>query len=136
VRGVPAAPRSDIFNLGLILNELLSGRRAFQGETSVETTTAILKQEAPELPETVRCGCAKSLRAASRRTRPTAFNPPRTWLSRYPGTPARAVRPRHWPSGAPGAAGPPCSLPARCSVLWRDSSSGGQPNPRPGRRPG
>ena len=53
VRGKEADHRSDIFSFGVVLYELLSGGRAFQGETSVETMTAILKQELPELPETV-----------------------------------------------------------------------------------
>src|SRR5437588_8403225 len=53
VRGLATDHRSDIFSFGVILYELLAGRRAFQGETSVETMTAILKQEPPELPETV-----------------------------------------------------------------------------------
>ena len=53
VRGENLDHRSDIFNLGLILHELLSGKRTFHSDTSVETLTAILKQDAPELPETV-----------------------------------------------------------------------------------
>ena len=53
VRGLATDHRSDIFSFGVILYELLAGKRAFHGETSVETMTAILKQEAPELPETV-----------------------------------------------------------------------------------
>jgi hypothetical protein len=56
IRGAAADHRSDIFNFGLILYELLAGKRAFTGETSVETMTAILKQDAPELPETVPAG--------------------------------------------------------------------------------
>ena len=53
VRGLATDHRSDILSFGVILYELLAGRRAFQGETSLETMTAILKQEPPELPETV-----------------------------------------------------------------------------------
>jgi len=53
VRGLATDHRSDIFSFGVILYELLAGKRAFHGETSVETMTAILKQEAPEMPETV-----------------------------------------------------------------------------------
>ena len=53
VRGFSTDHRSDIFSFGVILYELLSDRRAFQGETSVETMAAILKQEPPDLPETV-----------------------------------------------------------------------------------
>jgi hypothetical protein len=53
VRGKTAGPRSDIFSFGLILYELLAGKRAFHGETSVEIMTAILKQDPPDLPDTV-----------------------------------------------------------------------------------
>jgi len=53
VRGLDADHRSDIFSFGVILNELLTGKRTFHGETSAETMTAILKQDPPELPETV-----------------------------------------------------------------------------------
>ena len=53
VRGQEVDHRSDIFSFGVILYELLSGHRAFQGDTAVETMAAILKQEPPDLPETV-----------------------------------------------------------------------------------
>jgi serine/threonine protein kinase len=56
VRGLATDHRSDIFSVGVILYELLAGKRAFQGDTSVETMTAILKQDLPELPETVPAG--------------------------------------------------------------------------------
>lgn len=56
VRGQAADHRSDIFNFGLILHELLAGKRAFHGDTHVETLTAILKEDAPELPEAVPAG--------------------------------------------------------------------------------
>jgi len=42
--------RSDLFNLGAILYEMLTGRRAFQGSTPIETLQAILK-EGPELSD-------------------------------------------------------------------------------------
>ncbi len=53
IRERDADARSDLFSLGVVLYELFSGRRAFLGETAVETMTAILKEELPELPETV-----------------------------------------------------------------------------------
>jgi len=56
VRGAEADHRSDIFSFGLILFELLGGKPAFQGETSVEIMTAILRQDAPELPDRVPAG--------------------------------------------------------------------------------
>ncbi len=50
VRGVAADHRADIFAFGTVLYEMLSGRRAFQRETAVETMTAILKENPPDLP--------------------------------------------------------------------------------------
>jgi Tol biopolymer transport system component len=50
VRGLAADHRADIFAFGAILYEMLAGRRAFQGETSADTMSAILKEEAADLP--------------------------------------------------------------------------------------
>ena len=49
VRGLAVDPRSDIFALGAVLYEMLSGRRAFRGATGIETLNAILKEDPPEL---------------------------------------------------------------------------------------
>ena len=49
VKGEPVDARSDIFSLGTILYEMLSGQRAFRRDTSAETMTAILKEDPPEL---------------------------------------------------------------------------------------
>ena len=48
--------RSDIFSLGIILYELLSGKRAFEGESSADMMTAILREDPPELPDSVPLG--------------------------------------------------------------------------------
>ncbi|MBI3470011.1 MAG: serine/threonine protein kinase [Candidatus Solibacter usitatus] len=56
VRGLATDHRSDIFSFGAILHELLTGKRVFQGETTVDTMQAILRQEAAELPETAPAG--------------------------------------------------------------------------------
>jgi eukaryotic-like serine/threonine-protein kinase len=50
VRGEVVDNRSDLFSLGAILFEMLTGRRAFQGPSPADTMSAILKEEAPELP--------------------------------------------------------------------------------------
>ncbi len=49
VRGETVDHRSDLFSLGTILYEMLSGERPFRGATSVETMNAILKEEPAEL---------------------------------------------------------------------------------------
>ncbi|HEY8714177.1 MAG TPA: protein kinase, partial [Candidatus Acidoferrum sp.] len=49
VRGEVVDHRSDIFSLGAILYEIISGARAFKGDSSVETMNAILKEDPPEL---------------------------------------------------------------------------------------
>jgi eukaryotic-like serine/threonine-protein kinase len=49
VRGHAADARSDIFSLGAVLFELVTGKRAFQRETAAETMTAILREEPPGL---------------------------------------------------------------------------------------
>src|SRR5258708_13568574 len=43
VKGQNADHRSDLFSFGAILYEMLSGKRAFHGDTFVETMSAILK---------------------------------------------------------------------------------------------
>jgi serine/threonine protein kinase len=52
VRGQEVDHRTDIFSFGVILYEMLSGRRAFGGESAIEVMNAILKEEPPELVET------------------------------------------------------------------------------------
>lgn len=49
VRGKAADARSDIFALGTILYEMLSGQRTFEKDSSADTMAAILKEEPPEL---------------------------------------------------------------------------------------
>jgi hypothetical protein len=52
VEGKLADHRSDIFSFGSVLFEMLSGRRAFRRDSSIETMRAILKEDPGELAET------------------------------------------------------------------------------------
>ena len=49
VRGAVVDQRTDIFSFGAILYEMLSGKRAFSGDSAVETMSAILKADPPDL---------------------------------------------------------------------------------------
>ena len=52
-KGKPVDKRADIFAFGAVLYELLTGKRAFEGETITETIAAVLKSEPDwaKLPE-------------------------------------------------------------------------------------
>src|ERR1700693_490621 len=52
VRGRSADARSDIFSFGAILYEMLSGQRAFRGDSAADTMSAILKEDPPDLSVT------------------------------------------------------------------------------------
>jgi hypothetical protein len=60
IRGGPVDARSDLWSFGCVLFELLTGRRAFDLDTTVETLSAILEREPdlealpPETPRDVR----------------------------------------------------------------------------------
>jgi eukaryotic-like serine/threonine-protein kinase len=49
VRGQVVDYRSDIFSFGTILYEMVTQKRAFAGDSAIETMNAILKSEAPEI---------------------------------------------------------------------------------------
>lgn len=52
LRGRVADHRSDIFSFGAILYEMLSGNRAFRGESTADMMSAILREDPPDLSST------------------------------------------------------------------------------------
>ncbi len=52
LKGLPADHRSDIFSFGANLYEMLSGKRAFSGNSAAETMSAILNEDPPDISET------------------------------------------------------------------------------------
>lgn len=50
VRGDVAGPASDIFSLGVVIHEMLTGARPFDRDTTPETMTAILREEPKPFP--------------------------------------------------------------------------------------
>ena len=53
-RGLSADTRSDVFALGCVLYEMLTGRRAFSRPTAPETLTAILNEDPPDISDSGR----------------------------------------------------------------------------------
>ncbi len=61
VRGQPLDGRSDVFSLGVILYELLAGRRPFKGEGATDVLYKIIHEEPPPLDPTRLGGVSKHL---------------------------------------------------------------------------
>ncbi|HEY6930826.1 MAG TPA: protein kinase [Thermoanaerobaculia bacterium] len=66
VRGESADARSDLFAFGAVLYEMLTGTRAFRGDSAIETMNAILKTDPPE-PSRSQAGITPSLDRIVRR---------------------------------------------------------------------
>jgi serine/threonine-protein kinase PpkA len=50
VHGLPLDPRSDIYSLGVVFYEMLTGRRPFVGTSAIELMDSHVKGQRPELP--------------------------------------------------------------------------------------
>ena len=88
VRGAAVDHRSDLFSFGVVFYEMLTGRRAFSGESAVETLNAILKDTPPDVSEHTAAApgslqrWTRSSPGASRRSPSAAFNRRAIWDSR------------------------------------------------------
>jgi serine/threonine-protein kinase len=69
VRGQSVDARADLFAFGCILYELLSGKRAFQGASSVETGYAVLSSEPSPLPAHVPAALDAVVRSCLKKSR-------------------------------------------------------------------
>ena len=87
LRGQPGDARSDLFSFGVVLYEMLSGRRPFHGKTTADTISAVLREDPPELMATGRDvppdSWSASCGTAWRKIRQRAFNPLATWSSAW-----------------------------------------------------
>ena len=122
VRGEAVDARSDIFSVGAVLYEMLTGRPAFTRETAAETMAAILKEDPQALPTTVSAGARAHRRAVSGEIARDAVSVGARSGVRPRGSDGNTdghVRPSSaWPSRQPvvvGGGGPPSfSAFARC----------------------
>lgn len=62
VRGEAADARSDVFSLGAVFYEMLTGRRAFREATPIETMIAILRKPPRKLPAHIPLPIARIVR--------------------------------------------------------------------------
>jgi serine/threonine protein kinase len=70
--GKPLDARTDLFSLGVVLFEAVTGRRPFRGDTTTDTITRIIRDDAP-LPANVSRGLATIIVRCLRKNRDDRF---------------------------------------------------------------
>jgi serine/threonine protein kinase len=73
VRSEPLDARTDLFGLGAVLYEMVSGQRAFPGSTAVEVKYAILHTEPPALSAKLPLAVAQLIRHCLEKDREKRF---------------------------------------------------------------
>jgi Tol biopolymer transport system component/tRNA A-37 threonylcarbamoyl transferase component Bud32 len=108
LQGKEADARSDIFAFGLVLYELLTGKRAFSGSSQASVIAAILERPAPSVAEIAPAALDRALRKC------LAKDPDDRWQS------ARDLKDElEWIAQAPPAVGQVSGLPAKsASLAW------------------
>jgi serine/threonine-protein kinase len=106
-QGHPATPASDIYALGVVLFECLTGTRPFAGDTPVATALAHMSSPMPELPASVPADLVEVARRA------LAKDP----ADRYPDASALATALTGGHASGPAAAPAPDEQPAATQVM-------------------
>ncbi len=68
LRGETADARSDVWSLGVLLQEMLTGKRPFAGRTTYEITSAILNQAPEAVPAKTPAGIRKVIQRCLQKT--------------------------------------------------------------------
>jgi Tol biopolymer transport system component len=74
IRAEPIDHRVDLFALGVVMHEMLAGAGPFRRDTAPETLTAILNDDAPELPSTVSPALARVVHRCLEKRREDRFH--------------------------------------------------------------
>ena len=146
--GQSATAASDIYSLGVVGYEMLTGIRPFDAGTVVATALAHVNQPPPELPESIPAGVRDVINAALAKDpadRPVsaaavsrALRMPTTALSSEAEAPPIAPTPTAMPPKPASASTPTRAMPALTQVMPAQTTpaeSGDSPDPRSRRRP-